>query len=56
MGYQINNRLTIKRGFINRFDNFGVCNQSRKKFFLTILFFHLMNFKSDKERHPNATN
>ena len=54
IGYQINNRLTLQTGWINRFDQFSQNKTQTKNFFQTILLFSLNEFKSGRELHPGS--
>lgn len=54
IGYQINNRLTLQAGWLNRFDNLGAGKSQSKNFMQTILLFSLNEFKTGREPHPSS--
>jgi hypothetical protein len=54
IGYQINNRLTLQAGWLNRFDNLGAGKSQTKNFMQTILLFSLNEFKTGREPHPSS--
>jgi hypothetical protein len=54
LGYQVNNKLTVLVGILNRFDQSISHNTSFKSAFQTNLIFSFDEFKSGRERHPSS--
>ncbi len=54
LGYQVNNKMTVLIGILNRFDQSISHTTSFKSYFQTNLIFSFDEFKSGRERHPSA--